>query len=341
MRNPICISLLTATLSLPALGQNPIQHYAGTSFTSRGTARAQATTLLQRLPSDQACGRTAIHSVVHSLQNDALAAANGNWTVEVRGNDGAGPRTGSPDMSATGLIASLPMSFNFPAGSTAYRFTTTPATPIRLRSGALGPAGDLYFGIALPAVAGSPNLSLHMAADTSSRAAAVGYTGAAGIVGLAWEAIGGANPALYSPGALPNPAWDIGVRLVDETLQPFLDRAPAPFFGYGSLFPSAARGDLIGFRTVAQGTNLDVSVLLVGASLTAPIAIPGLGNLCLPVNAVPVAASLFNSTGTAGTVAARFGPYPAVAGVGDLYFQALSYKFGGGNRLSTACRVNM
>lgn len=332
---------ILSTLALPVAGQNPLQHYPGTSFTTRGTAGAQGVTLLQRIPHDQACGRTAIHSLTYVVQNDGTTPGLASWSIEVRRHDSAGPALGSPDMSAAGLILSLPIATTFPAGPFAYFFTTSLSSPITLPTAAPGVSSDLYLGVVLPPRTAAINMSVHAGADSSARATAIGYTGVVGVVGLAWEAIAGVNPALYSPAAVPNPALNITTRFVDEVLQPYLDATPVPAFGYGGLFPSGTRGDRVGLRSVAQGTPLDVSVLLVSTSLVPPIGLPGIGNLCLATNAIPVAASLFGQLSPPNTVAATFGPYPAVTGLGSLYFQTLNYKFGGGNRLSTACRIDM
>lgn len=333
------ISLGVGLLTFPALAQNHIQHYSGTAFTSRGSAGISAVTLLQRLPADQVCGRTAIQSISHVIQNDGLGGGMANWSIDVRRNNPAGPPTGSPDMSSSGLIATLPISFNFPGGIAAFQLTVTPTTPIALPPSTLGPSGDIYISVALPSR--GPIGGLHTSAESWTRANAVGYTGTLGLVGLAWDSVAGGSPNPSAIGRVVNPSWHITTRFVDEVLQPFQVRAGQAWFGYGGLFPDPAQGDQIGLRAVAQGTSWDVSVLLVSSTITAPIAIPGIGSLCLGSNAVPVAASLFTPLVPPSTVAATFGPYPTAAGIGDVYFQALSYKFGGGNRLSTACRVNM
>src|SRR5262249_7113637 len=95
MRFPCAASVLSI-LTLPLAAQNALQHYDGTTeFTSRGASGTAAKTLLQRIPMDQACGRTAIATLTCTIQ-DQSAVTPESFTIEVRGTDPAGPPSGAP-----------------------------------------------------------------------------------------------------------------------------------------------------------------------------------------------------------------------------------------------------
>src|SRR5262245_49868837 len=198
MRIPLAVSI--AGLAMPLAAQNALQHYDGTTeFTSRGATGTAAKTLLQRIPMDQACGRTAIASLTCTIQ-DQSAVTPESFTIEVRSTDPAGPPTGAPDMSPAGLIASVgPTPITFPGtGVSALVLTTAVAIPLFAFAPGV-PAGDIYIGLAFPAAPGwtADGISIHCSAALSGlageqmRATAIGYTGVAGLSGLGWDSAAG------------------------------------------------------------------------------------------------------------------------------------------------------
>src|SRR5262249_5735374 len=208
MRFPFAASVLSI-LTLPLAAQNALQHYDGTTeFTSRGASGTAAKTLLQRIPMDQACGRTAIASLTCTIQ-DQSAVTPESFTIEVRSTDPAGPPTGAPDMSPAGLIASVgPTPITFPG--------TGVSAPVLTNAVAFAPgvpAGDIYIGLAFPAAPGwtADGISIHCSAALSGlageqmRATAIGYTGVAGLSGLGWDSAAGGPPALGSG----NRSWNL------------------------------------------------------------------------------------------------------------------------------------
>ena len=165
--------------------QNAIQHSSGANFASRGSAGTSACTLLQRLPNDQICGATAVHSVVHAMQGPTVGAL--PYTLEIRRNDPAGPSTGAPDMLPSGLVAGVPLSISIPPNM-AFLVTTTPSTPITLPVVYGVPAGDVYIGLALGAATATSGLWLHLGQPAANpmRPGAIGYTGIVGEAGMGW-----------------------------------------------------------------------------------------------------------------------------------------------------------
>jgi hypothetical protein len=355
--------LLSAPLAAPLAAQNALQHYDGTDeFTSRGAGAVAAKTLLQRLPMDQACGRTAIVDLVHVIQDQAAPTPE-VYAIEVRANDPAAP--GTPDMTPAGLLGVVgPLPIAFP-GAGVSALLVTVAVPVAVPPFAAGtPAGDLYIALSFPPAPAWPadGISIHISAAAGGpgeqmNALAVGYSGAVGIAGLGWDSPPG-GPAVVA-GA--NRAWNLRARFVDDTLQPFavnpavFTGAPAglnPNFGYAGIFPDILRGDSIGWRVLATGGLGDLAALLVGMPLGGPpmvVPIPGVGGLlCLAPG--PALQNLgFVLYGPAppgeppGTVAASWGPYfapPAVVGL-TLFAQVGSFKAGGLIQLSTSCKTQL
>lgn len=328
-----------------SFAQNAIQHYAGTNFASRGSASTAATTLLQRLPNDQNCGATGIHSVVHAMQGPTVGAL--PYSLEIRRNDATAPPTGAPDMSAAGLIASVPLTISIPPNM-ALQVTTVFATPVVLPAVYGLPAGDVYVGIALGTATATSGLWLHVSQPVVSplRAGAVGYTGIADEAGMGWEAAAGGPPQI----AARNLAWNIRTRLVDDVVQPFVTDAsnqPILDFGYAALFPDAVvRRDRIGWHARAQGNVGDLAILIVGPRAAQPTVFPGVGTLCI-ANSGPwpfvLDAAIYRRDGLepAGTMNAVFGPYVGVPRGPDLHAQVLTLKAGLRVQLSTACRVDL
>jgi hypothetical protein len=114
----ISAGILAATATV-AVAQNELHHFDGTiEFVSRGTNAVNAKTLLQRLPADQICGADSITDSTLFLQDQDFNTPE-TFAIEVRGNNAAGPATGSPDMSAGGLIGTTgPIPITFPMPTT-------------------------------------------------------------------------------------------------------------------------------------------------------------------------------------------------------------------------------
>ena len=362
------LALIATTLAVPLAAQNALQHYDGTTeFTSRGAAGVAAKTLLQRIPMDQACGRTGIGDLVYVIQ-DQLAPTGEMYTIEIRSNDPITP--GTPDMTPAGLLGFVgPIPILFPgAGVSALQVTTAlgVATPPFVGG---TPAGDLYVALAFPPSPGWPaadGISVHISAALGGfageqmNAATVGYSGVAGIAGLGWDSpLGG--PAVVAGG---NRAWNLRARFMDDTLQPLAVDAAVftgaggtglnPNFGYAGIFPDVVRGDMIGWQALATGGPGDFAVLLVGTPFAGGAALPppvaGIaGLLCLDpaLGLTMVGGLVFYGPAPpgepAGTVAASWGPIfvpPVFAGF-VLYAQAASFKAGGLVTLTTSCRTQL
>lgn len=364
--------LAIGALAVPVAAQNMLQHYDGTTeFTSRGAGGAAAKTLLQRLPADQACGRSLLVEVRLVIQDQDIATPEA-FTFEVRGNDPLGPPTGSPDMGAAGLIASAgPFIPVFPGpgpvsamivtiGPPAYPMPPVPLAPIPC----LVPADDLYLGIATPPspLWAADGLSLHISAALGAPPAAgeqmnvlaVGYTGAAGLAGLGWDVALGAAPILGTG----NRAWNVRARFADDVLQPFADN-PAVFtgaggaganpnFGYAGIWPDMVRLDLLGWRALATGLPGDIAVMAISFVPPGPaVPFPPFGTLCLVPGTTIALPLILYGPGPAGepltTVQATWGPYPLPVMPGlTLYAQAVSLKFPAGVAvLTTGCRTTL
>src|SRR5215831_10504729 len=95
------LALLTV---VPLVAQNPYLHGDSTGFANRGANGGAPRVLLQRLPQDQACGRTNVIDVTIAIQDQQPSTAE-SFTIEVRGNDPSVP--GTPDMSPAGLLGSV------------------------------------------------------------------------------------------------------------------------------------------------------------------------------------------------------------------------------------------
>jgi hypothetical protein len=115
----------------------------------------------------------------------------------------------------------------------------------------------------------------HLAAGRlrADDALAVGYTGVAGVTGLAWESPIGGPPALLANSPLgSNRAWAMRMRFVDDTLQPFAVVPPSPLplpnSGCVGLFPDLVLGDQIGWRALATASTGDLAALLIGTPLS-------------------------------------------------------------------------
>jgi hypothetical protein len=341
---------LTLAAAAPLAAQNALQHHSANGFATRGTNGASAKSLLQRLPLDQACGRTFLADVVVALQ-DQSAATPESFTIEIRGDNPLAP--GSPDMTAAGLLGSVgPITIQFP-GSGPSALSVTVPLHIAIPPFIVGvPAGDIYIGIALPAAPLWPADGLSVQANGSPfepmNPLAIGYAGAIGAAGLGWESAPGGPPAL-APG---NPTFDLRSRFADDTLQPFaLLPGPSaqPNFGYAGIFPDLALGQQIGWRALATVGPGALAALFIGTStgvaLPAPLPVSK-GFLCLlPAPLVTVGVAKYHSVPNEprGTMAAIWGPFalsPALAGI-TLHAQAVSIGSHGQFVLTTSCRTQL
>lgn len=350
LRTVALVATLTCVVSAQS-DQTFIQHYDGTTdATSRGGAGATAEKgLLQRIPGDQLCGRTAISRFSFIVQ-DQNATTSESYTVEVRRNDSAAP--GTPNITAGGLLGSIgPISITFVGtGIAVAAVTETFSTPLALPpETGVSPADDLYVGLRLPLNPGwtADAISLHTsgaffvpaAAGEQMRATAVGYSGAAGVAGLGWDVnFTASTKALGSA----NRSWNIATQFVDEVVQPFASNAAVftgvvyngtagsgtglnPNFGYAGIFPDTVRGDQPGWQVGStQGAGVAMSVISTGTF--APFSVPGIqGSVCLdPTNLVftpfvPLTPSTPPATGSF----ANFGPFPVPPLVGLIYVQVV------------------
>src|SRR5258705_3759419 len=77
---------LTLAAAAPLAAQNALQHHSTNGFATRGPNGALPKSLLQRLPLDQACGRTFLDDVVVAIQ-DQSSATSESFTIEIRGDN--------------------------------------------------------------------------------------------------------------------------------------------------------------------------------------------------------------------------------------------------------------
>jgi hypothetical protein len=369
-------ALIFGALTLPVAAQDALQHYDGTTeATGRGFGGALAAkTVMQRIPIDEACGRARVVDVVVALQDQNNATVE-PWSIEIRATDPAGPPTGAPDMSPAGLLTVAgPFAPTFPGAGPISAAVFTVGIPLLLVPLVPNaPSNDIYVGVAhayqplWPADGTSTWTSgaFAPAPGEQMRATAVGYTGVAGLAGLAWEGPAGGPPSLSSA----NKAWNIRTRFADDTLQPFASNAAVftgaggaganPNFGYAGIFPDLVRGDMIGWRALSTAAVGDLVFLFLGSpsppgALPAAEALPSLpfapvgpgGQLCIlpPWSGVGLAVYAAAPGEPATTVKASWGPYviPAVFAGTTLFAQAVSIKTGVPVwELTTSCKTSM
>src|SRR5262245_17223919 len=120
MRKSLIAGACLFAIAATAAAQNEMNAHDGTiESVSRGSAPAiNAKALMQRIPADQAGGAAALTSAVLFVQDQNFNTAE-TIALELRGNNPAGPATGSPDMSAAGLLGTTGnLSLQFPAPTT-------------------------------------------------------------------------------------------------------------------------------------------------------------------------------------------------------------------------------
>jgi len=376
-------ALLVALLmsSGVAMAQNcEMQHKDGTTtFTTRGGNNAVACGIYQRYPADQICGAQALKSFNMILQ-DQIPATNENFVLAVRGNDAAGPATGSPDITATGVLGSATftnVSFGTSTTTAAAAFITitftAPGLPLAFAGSGAVPADDIYCGADLPQTTGTnPNwptdgCSTHANATSGTdlgeqfRATAVGYTGVAGVAGMGWGINYSTSVKALSAG---NRSYSPAIRPAQDVLQPFADNAAVfvggttaglnPNFGYAGIFPDLVRGDGFGVRLRSNAPVGSAVIPVFDIATIAPQNFGVDGNLC--VNAFGASAIILPTLVTVApgalppltpshTSELIIGPFafPSLAGIGNLYGQmgTLDSTATGGVRLSTIARINL
>jgi hypothetical protein len=303
-----------AVLAAPGLAQNEVFHNDGTTeATSRGGTATAAKVLAQRLPSDQICGATSVIELSTILQ-DQMNATPFTLEAKILSNAAGGPATGSPDLTAAGVIGTTgPMMIMLPGAGpiAAAQLTFTFAPPgIAVSVGNSVPAGDLYAALEFsaeptwPADGGSCHISAGPLA-VPPFACATGeqfspttfspYSGVAGTMNLGWDGpVGG--PAVVSS---LNRSWRIATRFGDAVTQPFAGNPVAfigppcpglnPNFGYAGIFPDSLRVDAggmpipdgLGFRLRATAPPGALGVLAISpARLAVPIVLP-FGTICI------------------------------------------------------------
>ncbi|MBK8979072.1 MAG: hypothetical protein IPM29_24515 [Planctomycetes bacterium] len=346
--------------------QNRIDIIDGTAeATSRGPVGVDPKLVIQRIPEDQVTGRTSLDSIVLRLQDQAIVTAEVFW-IEIRTDDPFGPATGSPDMTPAGLVGGLgPLVVAFPPPGpvSAIEMSVAFAVPLAL------PPGDLYVCVGMPASPTWPldGISVHTSGTffvppsvgEQMNAVAVGYSGVAGMSGLAWDYDLATAVLAPSPG---NRLWWIGPRFVDDVCQPFASN-PAVFtgipyagvagtgtgmdpnLGAAGIFPDVARGDGFGWRVRATVPPGAPGYIIVSTVPTPPIPIPGVGGTLLltPTVAFFGGFTAPSPTEPPPTSEMMFGPYfvPPPGPVGlDLYAQGLTIDpLTGAMRFTTRCRI--
>jgi hypothetical protein len=353
-------------------GQNSIFHFDGTiEFTSRGANGINAKYLAQRLPGDQLCGATAITSVSIILQDQNVTTTE-MATIEIRTNDPAGPATGAPDMSAAGLLASVPLgTIQFPGagpvGVLALTSTFTPPIAIPPTPTAM-PGSDLYIGVAFPPAPGwtMDGISVNMSGGPNvpgemQTSATPGYTGIAGSSGLGWDVDLTTGTAMLGTG---NRSWRIQTFVAEDVCQPFADNPAAfmgagaplnPNFGYSGIFPDmnrmvagAVASDGFGYRVLATAAVGSSANLFVTGPPLMPVAtsVSPVGVICIdPLATIPAPftplLTQLTVAGPAGSPAgqsmATFGPFPGNPSIAGLviHAQCLTIDITGLLRLST------
>jgi hypothetical protein len=358
-------------LCISAFAQQEIRFFDGTvEFTSRGGAAATAQKgLYERIPADQTCGAAAIHSMQLTLQDQDQTTTE-NFVIEVRGNDPAGPTTGQPDLSAAGVIGSVTVTgFSFGTGigaAVSIVTVTFPVGGLLLPASPPGvPGSDLYVGVNSPITPGWPadGLGMHISAAIAPnvgeqmRTTAIGYTGLAGNAGMGWDSN---LTALTSALGSGNRAWNVGVRFIQDTLQPFADNAAVftglagvglnPNFGYTGIFPDLVRGDGLGLRLRSKAAPGSSAFIAFDFALTGPLAIPGIdGALCLnllTLTLLPTPVLTGPPPAGAGWASeAIIGPFTGIAslaGLGDVFAQCFTVDVGtGAGAISTSARTNL
>jgi hypothetical protein len=377
MKKARLLSVLGAFLaSTTAFAQNgEMQHWDGTITTLLRYA-AVGTGSYQRYPGDQLAGAVGLKQIRVVVQDQSKPTSE-TFALVVRRNDAAGPATGSPDMTAAGVLAFANfanVSFGTTPGAAAGTFTATFPAGGSLPVGATGaaPADDLYVGLEAPAAPTFPadgvscQLNMTTGADQGEqfRTTFVGYTGIAGRMGLGWLA-DLSIPAALDAGvaaAAPNGngAWRIAIRLDQDVLQPFADN-PAVFtggataglnpnFGYAGIAPDVVRGDAVGFRLRSNAPVGSPCVLGYDFTTTAPQSIGIDGRLCLNLATAQLwpgaLATVAPPAGSAWASQLVFGPIgglAGLAGLGNVHVQIGTFDgtATGGIRISTVAHINL
>ena len=103
-RTPVTAFMILVASALVGAQNAEMQHRDGTTTGgSRGGINTSPVGLYQRFPADQTRGATTIHEFNILLQ-DQNASTLENVTLVIRRNLAGGPATGSPDISAAGVI---------------------------------------------------------------------------------------------------------------------------------------------------------------------------------------------------------------------------------------------
>ncbi len=364
-----------------AVAQNAeMQHKDGTTtFTTRGGNNAVPAGVYQRYPADQICGAQTLKSFAMIVQ-DQVATTVENFVITVRSNDATGPATGSPDITATGILGSATFtgaSFGTTATAVAAVVTITFAgagMPLPTAAAGAVPGDDIYCGVDLPQTTGTnpawptDGCSTHANATSGTdlgeqfRTTAVGYTGVAGVMGCGW----GVN---YSTGvkalSAGNRSYSPAIKPGQDVLQPFADNAAVfvggttagtnPNFGYAGIFPDVVRGDGFGLR-LRSNAPVGSSVIFAFDFVSGPRTGLGVdGDLCLnfaspsltifPVTLTTVAPGALPQYGTSHTSELIIGPFSGLAGIagaGNIFGQTgtIDATATGGVRLSTLARAN-
>jgi len=373
----VTLSVLVLASTLALAQQSQLMHNCRPlAPTATGRLINAAEGLFQRYPADQLCGAVTLSSFNVVLQ-DQLKQTPETVTFLVRKNNTAGPATGSPDISATGVLATLTvaaLSFGTGTGVAAVRWTVNANMPLPA-SGTGVPADDIYVGVELPVTTGTNpawptdgcsmwfNDSTAPDAGEQFRASFVGYTGVAGTMGLGWGSnIAGAVALLPTL----NRSWQVAVRLAQDVLQPFADNPTVftggttaglnPNFGYAGIAPDVAspRNDGLGLRLRSMAPVGSVVTLGYDFSSVGPQNLGVNGNLCLnlgtailyPVNFTTTAPNTTGLVLPAHNSEVILGPLTglqSLAGLGNVYAQMGTFDSTavGGIRISTLCRFNL
>lgn len=317
MRTLLCTSALLLAAATSASAQNELFYYDGTTaFASRGASSSAEKGLIQRIPGDQVGGASEIHSHVILLQDQDVCTTE-PYQLVIYGNDAAGAPTGEPDVASPIAFGNLVLDASaFCPGAFAFNVTITWTTPIALPfQDCQTPANDIYFGVRLPATTLWPatdGLACQASDTEDENPATVGYTGVAGVPGLAWDV----NFTAGTKGlASSDRAWRMSTRFVDDVVQPFASNAAFgaedPHFGYAGLFPDPTRGDQIGVQLRSSAPIGTSSWLLVSANRMPAVTSPVSGGVLCLANPIALIGPVPTAAPTGSSVSqTTFGPAP-------------------------------
>ncbi len=292
---PVLPAFALATLLGAQSGGNVLHHYDGTAeATSRGDgAPWEMITVLQRYPWNQCCGRTKLCCVEATLQDNNPATP--EWCyLEVRGSDVSDALfpLGKPDMTAGGLLFTMPLMLTFTTPVQHWSFTLPACVPLPLPLGT-GGAADFYVGFRFNPAPMWPadGVSCHFSGKAFAQPGEQYLSppkpmyAAAPKPGLGWSFNTMTGALVINTGDL---AWDIGAGLFEDVCQPLAVNPTRftgaggtglnPNYGYAGIWPDVAgQGDMVGWRVRTVAPPSSLCVLFLGPNLLNPFPLDPLG----------------------------------------------------------------